>query len=144
MICVVSGVHGTRWAIPPPTAARPLCRAHGELAEHGARHDQGTSSNDRIDQPTTAAASRFIDTRFGRLHLRETLGDGAPPILALHGFPDDSRIYDRLAPRLSPRRVLALDFGGFGHSDRVDYTSARSAPRRGGGRRPWTRWTCRR
>lgn len=72
-------------------------------------------------QHLTAAQSRFIDTRFGRLHLRETPGDGAP-ILALHGFPDDSRIYDRLAPHLSPRRVLALDFGGFGHSDRVDYT----------------------
>jgi 2-hydroxy-6-oxonona-2,4-dienedioate hydrolase len=64
--------------------------------------------------------SRFIDTTFGRLHVRETPGEG-PPVLALHGFPDDSRIYDHLAPYLSPRRVLALDFGGFGHSDRVDY-----------------------
>jgi haloalkane dehalogenase len=65
--------------------------------------------------------SRFVETRFGRLHLRETPGDGAPA-LALHGFPDDSRIYDRLAPHLSPRRVLALDFGGFGRSERIDYT----------------------
>jgi 2-hydroxy-6-oxonona-2,4-dienedioate hydrolase len=65
--------------------------------------------------------SRFVDTTFGRMHLRET--DGAdPPILALHGFPDDSRIYDRLAPYLSPRRFLALDFGGYGHSERVEYT----------------------
>jgi 2-hydroxy-6-oxonona-2,4-dienedioate hydrolase len=54
------------------------------------------------------------------MHVRETDGYG-PPILALHGFPDDSRIYDRMAPYLSPRRVLALDFGGYGHSDRVDY-----------------------
>ena len=75
------------------------------------------------ETPTPAAIteSRFIDTNFGRLHARETPGDGAP-IVALHGFPDDSRIYDRLAPHLAPRRVLALDFGGFGHSDRVEYT----------------------
>ena len=79
--------------------------------------------------------SRFIETRFVQLHLRETLGDG-PPILALHGFPDDSRIYDRLAPHLSPRRVLALDFGGFGHSERVDYTELLRTPRRGSRRRP--------
>lgn len=68
----------------------------------------------------SSTQSHFIQTRFGRLHLRETPGEAAP-ILALHGFPDDSRIYDRLAPYLSPRRVLALDFGGFGHSDRIDY-----------------------
>lgn len=72
-------------------------------------------------QHSAAAQSRLIDTRFGRLHAGDTPGDGTP-ILALHGFPDDSRIYDRLAPHLSPHRLLALDFGGFGHSDRTDYT----------------------
>jgi hypothetical protein len=33
--------------------------------------------------------SRFVDTTFVRMHLRET--DGVdPPILALHGFPDNA------------------------------------------------------
>jgi 2-hydroxy-6-oxonona-2,4-dienedioate hydrolase len=30
----------------------------------------------------------------------------------MHGFPDDSRIYDRLVPLLSPRRAEAFDFLG--------------------------------
>jgi haloalkane dehalogenase len=67
-----------------------------------------------------ATFSRFV-TAFGRMHVRETDGDG-PPILALHGFPDDSRIFDRLTRYFSTRRFLALDFGGFGHSGRVEYT----------------------
>jgi 2-hydroxy-6-oxonona-2,4-dienedioate hydrolase len=37
----------------------------------------------------------------------------------MHGFPDDSRIYDRLIPHLAPHRAVAFDFLGYGHSDRV-------------------------
>jgi 2-hydroxy-6-oxonona-2,4-dienedioate hydrolase len=36
----------------------------------------------------------------------------------MHGFPDDSRIYDRLVPVLSPRRAVVFDFLGYGGSDR--------------------------
>lgn len=74
-------------------------------------------TDNRLDVPIR---SRYLDTQFGRLHVREHDGDG-PPVVALHGFPDDSRIYDRIAPQLAPRRLLAVDFVGFGHSDRVDY-----------------------
>jgi pimeloyl-ACP methyl ester carboxylesterase len=38
----------------------------------------------------------------------------------MHGFPDDHRIYDKLLPRLSPRRAVAFDFVGYGRSDRTD------------------------
>jgi pimeloyl-ACP methyl ester carboxylesterase len=38
----------------------------------------------------------------------------------MHGFPDDHRIYDRLLPRMSPRRAVAFDFVGYGRSDRTD------------------------
>jgi len=38
----------------------------------------------------------------------------------MHGFPDDHRIYDKLLPRLSPRRAVAFDFLGYGRSDRSD------------------------
>jgi pimeloyl-ACP methyl ester carboxylesterase len=37
----------------------------------------------------------------------------------MHGFPDDSHIYDRLIPLLAPRRAVALDWLGYGRSERV-------------------------
>lgn len=43
-----------------------------------------------------------------------------PPLVLMHGFPDDSRIYDRLVPLLAPRRVVAVDWLGYGRSDRAD------------------------
>ncbi|WP_318219112.1 alpha/beta hydrolase [Streptomyces sp. SCL15-6] len=66
---------------------------------------------------SAASHSRTVETTYGRLHVRDTEGDGTP-IVALHGFPDDSRIYDRLTPHLAPHRVLSLDFRGFGGSER--------------------------
>jgi pimeloyl-ACP methyl ester carboxylesterase len=36
----------------------------------------------------------------------------------MHGFHDDHRIYDKLVPRLSPRRAVAFDWAGYGRSDR--------------------------
>jgi pimeloyl-ACP methyl ester carboxylesterase len=38
--------------------------------------------------------------------------------VAMHGFPDDSRIYDRLVPHLSGRRVVTFDGVGCGQSRR--------------------------
>ena len=38
----------------------------------------------------------------------------------MHGFPDDHRIYDKLLPRLAPRRAVAFDWLGYGRSDRSD------------------------
>jgi pimeloyl-ACP methyl ester carboxylesterase len=71
------------------------------------------------------------------LHIRETKGDGAL-VLALHGFPDDSRIYDRLAPYLSPRRVVALDFGVSGTRTVLTTPICPIS----GGRKRWVRhWT---
>jgi len=43
----------------------------------------------------------------------------------MHGFPDDSRIYDRVDPLLAPRRVVAVDWLGYGRSDRVEPASLR-------------------
>ncbi len=43
----------------------------------------------------------------------------APPIILMHGFPDNLHLYDRLFPYLSPsRRVVAFDFLGWGSSDK--------------------------
>ena len=69
-----------------------------------------------------ADASRDITTRqvpttTGRLHVCDHAGD-EPALVLMHGFPDDSRIYNRLVPLLSPRRVVTFDFLGYGASDR--------------------------
>src|SRR5215472_5803164 len=69
-----------------------------------------------------ADASRDVTTRQvpapgGRLRVADHPGD-EPALVLMHGFPDDSRIYDRLVPLLSPRRAVAFDFLGYGGSDR--------------------------
>src|SRR5262249_4574705 len=64
-----------------------------------------------------------------QLHVVEQRGDD-PAFVLLHGFPDDHHIYDRLAPLLAPRRVVAFDFFGYGRSGRAaDDAPAAVAPR---------------
>jgi haloalkane dehalogenase len=70
-------------------------------------------------QTPAAAESRMVSAPGGLLHVRDFPG-AEPALVALHGFPDDSRIYDRLAPLLAPRRVVAVDWLGYGRSDRVE------------------------
>jgi haloalkane dehalogenase len=64
------------------------------------------------------AVTRMVPAPGGRLHLSDHPGQD-PPLVLLHGFPDDARIYDRLAPLLAPRRAVAIDWLGYGRSDRV-------------------------
>ena len=61
--------------------------------------------------------TRQVPTPMGRLHVSDHAGD-EPALVLMHGFPDDSRIYDRLVPVLSPRRAVVFDFLGYGGSDR--------------------------
>ncbi|MET4721069.1 haloalkane dehalogenase [Bradyrhizobium japonicum] len=62
---------------------------------------------------------RYVSRPGGRLYVRDYPG-GGPPFVMLHGFPDNCRIYEELAPLLSAagRRVIAFDFLGFGLSDK--------------------------
>jgi pimeloyl-ACP methyl ester carboxylesterase len=60
------------------------------------------------------------------VYAAEVPGDD-PPIVLMHGFPDDHRIYDKLMARLSPRRVAAFDFVGYGRSDRTGLTDFSTA-----------------
>ena len=57
-----------------------------------------------------------------RLHTRifpARASSGEAPIVLLHGFPDTSRLYDRLAPLLAQSRdVVTFDFLGWGRSDK--------------------------
>jgi len=57
----------------------------------------------------------------GSLYVRDFPGSG-PAFVPLHGFPDNSHIYDKLIPHLSAagRRTVAFDFLGFGASDKPE------------------------
>jgi len=57
----------------------------------------------------------------GSLYFRDFPGSG-PAFVLLHGFPDNSHIYDDLIPHLASagRRTIAIDFLGFGASDKPD------------------------
>jgi pimeloyl-ACP methyl ester carboxylesterase len=57
----------------------------------------------------------------GSVYVRDFPGNGAAFVL-LHGFPDNAHIYDDLIPHLvaAGRRVVALDFLGFGASDKPE------------------------
>jgi haloalkane dehalogenase len=62
-----------------------------------------------------------------RIFAREYPGRG-PALVLLHGFPDDSDLYDSLVPKLRGRRVVTFDFLGWGQSSkprRYAYTFAR-------------------
>ncbi|MEW6519106.1 MAG: alpha/beta hydrolase [Thermodesulfobacteriota bacterium] len=52
-----------------------------------------------------------------RIYTREYPGT-EPAIILLHGFPDNLHLYDRLVPRLAPRRLVTFDFLGWGGSDK--------------------------
>ena len=62
-----------------------------------------------------------------RIHVQDYPGAG-PPIILMHGFPDNLHLYDRLVPYLAPpRRVVLFDFLGWGRSDKPSgyaYTTA--------------------
>lgn len=47
----------------------------------------------------------------------ELAGDG-PPIVLMHGLPDNTYLYNRLVPELAGRRVIAFDFIGWGRSSK--------------------------
>lgn len=73
----------------------------------------------------------------GNIYVRDFAGEG-PAFLLLHGFPDNAHIYDDLIPHLvsAGRRTIAIDFLGFGSSDKPEgaqYTFAPATRRRGGG-----------
>jgi haloalkane dehalogenase len=72
------------------------------------------------DTPATTDTyvTRQVQAPGGALHVIDQPGT-EPPFVLLHGFPDDSRIYHKLIPQLAPRRAVAFDLLGYGHSGRV-------------------------
>jgi pimeloyl-ACP methyl ester carboxylesterase len=78
-----------------------------------------------MTDPSSLALARVTEHRVSRgkgsLHVRDFAGSG-PAYVLLHGFPDNSHIYDDLIPHLTAagRRTVAFDFLGFGSSDKPD------------------------
>jgi haloalkane dehalogenase len=74
---------------------------------------------------TAAQTLAFTEHRIpqgqGDLYVRDYGGSG-PAFVMLHGFPDNSHIYDDLIPYLvaAGRRAVAFDFLGFGDSDKPE------------------------
>ena len=69
---------------------------------------------------TTVPPHREPEVTHGghRIYVRDYPGEG-PPIVLMHGFPDNLRLHDYLIPHLCPpRRVVAFDFIGWGSSDK--------------------------
>jgi pimeloyl-ACP methyl ester carboxylesterase len=73
----------------------------------------------RIDTTSPAFTEHRIARDRGSVHVRDFPGHGSAFVL-LHGFPDNSHIYDDLIPHLASagRRIVAIDFLGFGASDK--------------------------
>lgn len=60
-------------------------------------------------------SSQHLEVGGVRLHV-ETAGDG-PPLLLLHGWPQDGRVWEQVVPRLQDRFTLVvLDWRGHGRS----------------------------
>ena len=76
---------------------------------------------ERRMRSSTAYTEHLVPRGQHRIYARQYEGTG-PTIVLMHGFPDNLHLYDRLAPRLAGRRIVAFDFLGWGGSDKpADY-----------------------
>ena len=77
--------------------------------------------NETPVKPLADCTEHRVKRDRGSLHVRDFPGNGVPYLL-LHGFPDNSHIYDDLIPHLvsAGRRAVAVDFLGFGASDKPE------------------------
>ena len=77
-----------------------------------------------VQSPTTDAtedlsAPHRIWVQRGPYRLAVTDHPGREPaFVLLHGFPDDSHLWDALVPHLDGRRVVTFDFLGWCESDK--------------------------
>ncbi|MYS23716.1 Pimeloyl-ACP methyl ester carboxylesterase [Streptomyces sp. DvalAA-14] len=67
--------------------------------------------------PASDATEHSVSTPHGRISAVDHAGE-EPAFVLLHGYPDDSHGYEKLVPELRPRRVVTVDFLGYGDSER--------------------------
>jgi haloalkane dehalogenase len=83
------------------------------------------TAKERTMSESSNALPAFTEHRVerdrGSVYVRDFPGSG-PAFVVLHGFPDNSHIYDDLIPHLAAagRRTIAIDFLGFGASDKPE------------------------
>jgi haloalkane dehalogenase len=71
-----------------------------------------------VNVPPNAFVELWADHGPYRIRVRDYPGE-APPVVLMHGFPDDKHLYDRLLPYLcGHHRVVTFDFLGWGESDK--------------------------
>lgn len=71
--------------------------------------------------PELPYTSRWVEVDGVKLHYFDEGDPAADPILLLHGIPAWSYLWRDVIPQLAPhRRVIALDFPGFGRSDDLE------------------------
>jgi haloalkane dehalogenase len=71
------------------------------------------------DPPASERFEEYWADRAGhRIRVRDYPG-ADPPVVLMHGFPDDLHLYDRVVPLLAgTRRIVTFDFLGWGGSDK--------------------------
>lgn len=71
--------------------------------------------------PKSAYAEKHVERAGHQIYVRDYPGRG-PAYVMVHGFPDNCRIYEDIASRLSAdgHRVVTFDFLGFGMSDKPE------------------------
>ncbi|MBV8578223.1 MAG: alpha/beta fold hydrolase, partial [Acetobacteraceae bacterium] len=91
------------------------------LAFYGGILRREPMTTDPINAMSTPFTEHRIPRDRGSVHVRDFVGSGAAFVL-LHGFPDNSHIYDDLIPHLvsAGRRTVTIDFLGFGSSDKPE------------------------
>src|SRR5690349_14922489 len=71
-------------------------------------------------RPDLAWADRYVTVSGLRLRCRECGPQSALPVLLLHGSTGHAGMWEGLAAALAPAfRCIALDFRGYGQSDRA-------------------------
>ncbi len=61
---------------------------------------------------------KFINHEGFKIYTK-VYGENKPHIILLHGFPDNSHLYDLLVPQLTTGfQVITFDFLGWGKSDK--------------------------
>jgi pimeloyl-ACP methyl ester carboxylesterase len=99
-----------------------LFRAAACIATAGVlRHEARASAWQLPPAPPAPKEHRVPRGDGHNLYVQEYPGAG-PALVLLHGFPDDLHIFDRVVPYLAKegRHVVAMDFLGFGGSDKPD------------------------
>src|SRR5215467_11068254 len=98
-------------------------------ASMAARGRQPLADGEGVRRTVTDAASQTLPVPRGPHGLyAEIMPARGVPVILMHGFPDNTHLYDRLVPYLAGRRpMVRFDFLGWGRSDKprgYPYTAA--------------------